>query len=247
MANERLRTAAQEFCEAKSESLDIKYTVDDYRKKFHLFDRYGNCVEIIDFVSDFAQSLIDKGDLITANDYKRFRDEYKGEADLSALCCAVADAEEESEKTILALGKDNEQMTELMHFQRSRIKELEKEVQQLRESTLSSAGKEFKSAREILDQGKVFDNDGDEVNSFNAKYGGYCDFNVIGAMEEYANQFKSSPTSTVKVVSDEEMNNAAKLYLHEYAHTIQNGESYQVHLDWVEGAKWMREQLTGRS
>lgn len=43
----------------------------------------------------FLQSMIDKGEIMYADEYKGFTDNYKAEADTNALSCAVADAEEE--------------------------------------------------------------------------------------------------------------------------------------------------------
>lgn len=52
----------------------------------------------------FVKHLVDKGDLMTHEDYQRFKDEYKGQADGDALCCAVADVEKEHD----AINQSNE-------------------------------------------------------------------------------------------------------------------------------------------
>ncbi len=69
----------------------------------------------------------------------------------------------------------------------------------------------------------------------------------------YGDQFKSSPASTVKVISDEEIRDAAH---YEYMQRHSGFTNEQRDLDqsmrlcreaFKKGAKWVREQLTGKS
>lgn len=85
-------------------------------------------------LSKYKAYLIEQGGFMTEEDYQRFRQEYKAEADLECLSCAVADAEEEHLKTIETLQADNDQTQELINLQRKRIEQIESENARLREA-----------------------------------------------------------------------------------------------------------------
>lgn len=136
MNKAKIEQIAKEFCEA--EGADYDQSVFKYMP-----DGITDEVQLHEWSANFLQSMIDRGDLISAEELTRFRDEYKGEADTSALCCAVADVEKEHDLSTYLLKSNIEVMEELINLQRERIKQFESKA-------LSSAGKEVLSEGTIL-------------------------------------------------------------------------------------------------
>lgn len=71
---------------------------------------------VIDTYVKFTEHLIEKGEVVSCADYQRFRNEYKGEADLEALCCAVADVENDNDAIKLSNEKHIENLEKQVAF-----------------------------------------------------------------------------------------------------------------------------------
>ena len=86
-----LKQAAKEFCEVYPESIQTMSEIYDVDEEFFKLN-------LLPLLEKFAQHMVDKGDLITYEDWQRFKDEYTAEVNCDALCCAVAEVEMEHEK-----------------------------------------------------------------------------------------------------------------------------------------------------
>jgi len=203
MENEQLKTAAEEFSETQ------------------YMEHSEYCIP---FAVKFAQSLIDNGDLLTADDYKRFRDEIKGEADLNALSCAVADVEQEYDATIESLKKNISTLEkEVAAYVKLLDRFIDNDSPRLGLTVLPPLN--FKTAEEVL-------------TSFGWEWQNNKNSPLLKAMEVYADQKYASHASTVKVTDNEIFMQAVKLF----PLAIGDGEDRET---WIKGFKAYREQLTG--
>ena len=121
--SDKPKTLAERFCDLKDIDTDIvTYEFSD-----------GHEVTLLHLFDYFLTYAIEQGEFMSHEDYIRFKNEYKGQADLEALCCAVADSEEEQGLVINLLRSENNGMDELCSLQRAKIKSLEAEVKELKE------------------------------------------------------------------------------------------------------------------
>jgi len=197
---EQLKTAAKEFCEANK-----------YNTEF-----------LPVFMVQFAQSLIDKGVLVEADKWTK-----------------VENGLPENRSTVLVRHYNGYAVATYKHgcfFFNDGLEKINTvtdwkyilymESLSSEKPTLSSAGKEVKTLQECKDdiaKAYMYNSWDDCISGMTSKEG----IIIVGkrqdqAAELYASQFKSSPASTVKLISDEEIKNIVD----------------EIHQQWTDSDGW---------